>query len=215
MTGGRRSTTSLGAIVAGGMSRRFGSPKALAEVGGRPIVRRVRDALAEAVRDVVVIANEPELFADLDLPIRPDEIPGIGALGGIRRALSWAREEKRRGALCVACDMPFVSPALLRLILARAETSKAAAVVPESGGRHGLEPLCAWYSVDCISAIDGMIARGEGSVSKLVDRVVEVRVPRAEVARVGDPDVLFLNVNTAEDHWRAVLIASGQTHASS
>lgn len=214
MTGGRRSAASLGAILAGGMSRRFGSPKALAEVGGRPIVRRVRDALAEAVRDVVVIANEPGLFAGLDLPIRPDEIAGIGALGGIRRALSWAKEEERAGALCVACDMPFVSPALLRLILARAEEASAAAVVPESGGRRGMEPLCAWYSVDCISAIDGMIARGEGSVTGLIGRVAEVRVPRAEVARLGDPDVLFLNVNTAEDHRRAVLIASQSPDAS-
>lgn len=214
MTGGVRSSASLGAILAGGMSSRFGSPKALAMVGGRPIVHRVRDALAEAVRDVVLVANDPDLFADLDLPVRPDEIPGIGALGGVRRALSWAREEKRPGALCIACDMPFVSPALLRLILARSAAPGAAAVVPESGGRRGVEPLCAWYSVACIPAIDGMIARGEGSVHRLLDRVPETRVPRAEVARVGDPDVLFLNVNTAEDHWRAVLIASRTADAS-
>lgn len=211
-----RKSTSLGAILAGGMSRRFGSPKALAEVGGRAIVARVRDALALVVRDVVLVANEPGLFAHLDLPIRGDDVPGLGAIGGVRKALAWAREERRAGALCVACDMPFVSADLLRLIVSRVEGTEADAVVPESGGRRGVEPLCAWYSVACIPAVDGLIARATGAaMGALLDRVRVERIPRMEVARVGDPDVLFLNVNTAEDHWRAHLIASRPTDASS
>lgn len=205
-------SASLGAILAGGMSRRFGAPKALAEVGGRAIVARVRDALSLVVRDVVLIANEPGLFAHLDLPIRGDDVPGLGAIGGVRKALAWAREEKRAGALCIACDMPFVSADVLRLVLERAEGARADAVVPESGGRRGVEPLCAWYSVGCIPAVDGLIASGTGAaMGALLDRVRVERVPLAEVARIGDPEVLFLNVNTAEDHWRAHLIASGQT----
>jgi len=209
-------SSALGAILAGGMSRRFGAPKALAEVGGRAIVARVRDALAAAVHDVVLIANEPKLYAHLDLPIRGDDVPGLGAIGGVRKALAWAREERRAGALCVACDMPFVSAELLRLIAARAEATKADAVVPESGGRRGMEPLCSWYSVACIPAIDGLISRGGGAaMGALLERIGEERIPRAEVARIGNPDVLFLNVNTAEDHWRAHLIASTRTDASS
>lgn len=211
-----RKSTSLGAILAGGMSRRFGAPKALAEVGGRAIVVRVRDALAQVARDVVLIANEPDLFAHLDLPIRRDDVPGLGAIGGVRKALAWAREERRPGALCIACDMPFVTPELLRLVVAAAEVGQAEAVVPESGGRRGVEPLCAWYSVACIGAIDGLIARGQGAaMGALLDRVRVERVPRARVARIGDPDVLFLNVNTAEDHWRAHLTASRQSDAPS
>jgi molybdopterin-guanine dinucleotide biosynthesis protein A len=70
--------TPLGVILAGGASRRFGSPKALARVGGRRIVDRVRDALRAAVPEVVVSANQPELFADLGLPIRGDEVAGLG-----------------------------------------------------------------------------------------------------------------------------------------
>ena len=200
---------SLGAILAGGASRRFGSPKALAAVGGRPIVERVRDAVGSVVDDVVLVANAPELFAGLGLPVRPDGVPGVGALGGVRTALIWAREEGRPGALCVACDMPFVSPALLMRLLERAAASGAGAVVPESRGRRGVEPLCAWYSAACVEVVDRMIEEGDTAVHALLARVRVDRVPLDEVERIGDAGVLFLNVNTAEDHERAMRIAAG------
>lgn len=190
----------LGVILAGGASTRFGAPKALATVGGRRIVDRVRDALSAAVPEVVVSANDPALFADLGLPMRLDDIPGAGPLGGIHTALRWAMESGRSGALVVACDMPWVSASLLRMIARRAESTRADAVVPESGGRRGLEPLCAWYSIRCLPRIERMIADGERRVHRLLVGGVDAEIiPLADVRRVGDPDLLFLNVNTVDD----------------
>jgi molybdopterin-guanine dinucleotide biosynthesis protein A len=198
---------SLGAILAGGASRRFGAPKALAEVGGRRIVERVRDALAEAVGEIVLVANEPALFADLHLPTRGDRVAGLGALAGIDAALRWTMEMGRPGAICVACDMPFVSPALLREIAARAAAGDADAVVPESGGRRGIEPLCAWYSARCLAAIERALASDDRSLAALVGAVRTERISIDDVRRFGDPDVIFLNVNTPGDHRRALEIA--------
>ncbi|HEX2080425.1 MAG TPA: molybdenum cofactor guanylyltransferase, partial [Longimicrobium sp.] len=147
----------LGVILAGGASRRFGAPKALARAGRRRIIDRVCDALSAAVPEVVISANDPALFADLDLPTRADEIRGQGALGGIHTALRWAAERGRSGALVVACDMPWITAELLRTIAERAASSEADAVVPESGGRRGVEPLCAWYSVRCLPHVERMI----------------------------------------------------------
>lgn len=189
----------LGVILAGGRSRRFGAPKALARVGGRRIVDRVRDALAAAVPRVVLVANEPGLFDDVGLPVRPDAVPGLGALGGVRTALRWAREEGMDGALVVACDLPFVSPALLRILAARAEATDADAVIPESRGRLGVEPLCAWYGVRALPVVDAMLQGGERRMGALLDRLRTARIPLAEVASAGDPLTLFLNVNTVED----------------
>jgi molybdopterin-guanine dinucleotide biosynthesis protein A len=197
----------LGAILAGGASRRFGSPKALARVGGRTIVARVRDALAEAGLDAVLIASESWRFDDLRLPTRGDRLPGLGALAGVETALRWAMEDGRNGALCVACDMPFISPPLLREIAARALEGDADAIVPESGGRRGFEPLCAWYSVDCLPAIERALASGDRSLRALVDAARAERIPLMDVRRCGDPDVIFLNVNTPGDLRRAVEIA--------
>jgi molybdopterin-guanine dinucleotide biosynthesis protein MobB len=189
----------LGVILAGGASRRFGAPKALARMDGRRIVDRVREALAAAVPEVVVSANDPALFADLGLPVRADEVPGQGALGGIHTALRWAMEGGRPGALVVACDMPWVTAALLRTIAERAAAAGADAVVPESGGRRGVEPLCAWYSVRCLPEIERMIGEGERRVHRLIERIRADVVPLAEVRRIGDPHILFHNVNTPED----------------
>jgi molybdopterin-guanine dinucleotide biosynthesis protein A len=197
----------LAAILAGGESRRFGSPKALARVGGVRVIDRVAAAVREAADRVVLVANHPGMFADLDLPVRPDAVPGAGALGGVHAALLWASDEGRPGALCVACDMPFVPAGLLRRILARAAEGGADVVVPESTGRRGVEPLCAFYSAGCLPEVERMLADGERRLVDLLGRVRTVRVPLEEVRRWGEPETLFLNVNTPADHARAEEVA--------
>lgn len=194
-------------MLAGGESRRFGSPKALARVGGRSVVERVVDAARGAVPEVVLVANRPEWFAALKLPTRPDSVPGSGPLGGVQAALRWAAEERRPGALCLPCDTPFLHPGLLRRLVERAAAPDADVVVPESPGRRGVEPLCAVYSVACLPAVESLLAAGEPRMTALLERVRTVRLPLAEVSRWGDPAVLFLNVNTPDDHRRAVEIA--------
>lgn len=193
----------LGVILAGGASRRFGAPKALARVGGRRIVDRVRDALAAAVPDVVLSANHPALFADLRLPVRADHVAGTGALGGILTALRWAAERGASGALVVACDMPWVSAELLQALVHRAASTTADAVVPQSGGRRGMEPLCAWYSVRALPQVERMIGEGERRVHLLTGRVRTEVISLDDVRRIGDPGILFLNVNTVDDLRRA------------
>lgn len=197
----------LGAVLAGGASRRFGSPKALATVGGRSIAERVLDALRGAVDDVALIANQPELFAHLGVSVHRDIRPGQGPLGGIRTALVRATE-RRPGALCVACDVPFASAALLRLILDHAAAHPGRIVMPESRGRRGVEPLCAFYPHACLPLVRRMLVTGERKVYALADRAITHRVPLAEVEAVGDPDVLFFNVNTTDDLRRAEEIAA-------
>jgi molybdopterin-guanine dinucleotide biosynthesis protein MobB len=192
-----------GILLAGGESRRFGTPKALARVGGRTIAARVCDALRAATPDVRAVANRPELVAGLGLPQRPDAVAGIGALGGILTALRWAVEDGRRGVLVAACDLPFLSPGLFRALLARARATGADAVLPESTGPHGFEPLCAWYGAACLPAVEAMAAAGERRAHRLADRVQAARLPLEEVAHHGVPSILFFNVNTVNDQREA------------
>jgi molybdopterin-guanine dinucleotide biosynthesis protein A len=169
------------------------------------IVERVRDALGVVAGETVVIANEAGIFDGLEMEQRADAVAGVGPLGGIVTALRWAMERGHGGALCVACDMPFVSAALLRRI---AERAGDGIVVPESGGRRGVEPLCAWYPASCLPAAQRMIAEGSRALHELLDIVPTQRIPLAEVELCGDPEVLFLNVNTPADHERAERIAA-------
>lgn len=193
----------LGAILAGGASRRFGSPKALAEVGGRRIIDRVRDVLAEAADEMMLITNEPDRFGGIALPMSGDRAPGLGPLAGVEAALLRASERGASGALCVSCDMPFLSAALLREIASRGDEARA--VVPESG--RGIEPLGAWYPVSVRMAVSRLLASEDRSLRALLDTVETVRIPVDEVRRFGDPEILFFNVNTPGDLERAERIA--------
>jgi molybdopterin-guanine dinucleotide biosynthesis protein A len=198
----------FGAILAGGRNVRYGAPKALATVGGERVIDRVMRALRTVTPDLILIANDADEYASVGLPMRPDARPGLGALGGIYTALLWAREAGRPGILAVACDMPFLDARLLAR-LAEGAARGADVVAPESGGRRGVEPLCAYYSTRCIAAIEAQLGHGDFHVIGFYDDVAVERVPLAEVRAFGDPQVLFLNINTPQERERAEALAHG------
>lgn len=192
---------SLGTILAGGRNRRYGSHKALAELGGARIIDRVANAVAVAASRVVVVANDLDVYRDVGEEVRPDVQPGLGALGGIYSAVQWAAEVDCDVALTVACDMPFVSAGLLERLVEVADPG--AAVLPASQGPRGLEPLCAVYGVGCLDAISAAIERGDRAVISFFEDVDLRVLDTSEVARYGRAEHMFMNVNRQEDRLRA------------
>ncbi len=78
----------LGAVLAGGASRRMGVDKALIKIDGVPLVQHAAKALTEAgVDEVVVVGGDPERLRALELRYVPDRFPHQGPLGGIVTAL--------------------------------------------------------------------------------------------------------------------------------
>jgi molybdopterin-guanine dinucleotide biosynthesis protein A len=189
-----------GAILAGGGATRFaGRPKGLEVVGGERILDRLADVLGSALGSPpLLVANAPDARAwRPDLRVVPDLRPGLGSLGGIYTAVI----EAPAPVVCVAWDMPFVTPALVRRL---AEGLAAAdAVLPGSGGRRGVEPMCAAYGPACGDAIAASLDAGDLRAIAFHARIRVDILPLDEVARCGDPAALFFNVNTAEDLARA------------
>jgi molybdopterin-guanine dinucleotide biosynthesis protein A len=204
----------IGALIAGGVSSRYGAPKAFAEVGSERIVDRVLRALDAAVPTVLAIVNDPLIAESLRVPTRPDRVPDAGALGGIHAALHWARERGATAVLAVGCDTPLLPPALLAELADAYRRAAGADTAPdvyaaESGGRRGIEPLCAVYGVSCIAAIEGALERGDRRLIGFHGDVTVTRLPLARVAAHGDPATLFLNVNTPADRDTAERIIAG------
>ncbi|HEX2167118.1 MAG TPA: molybdenum cofactor guanylyltransferase [Longimicrobiales bacterium] len=201
---GREGGQVTGAIIAGGASSRFGSPKALAEVGGVRIVDRVARALRDAVDEIIAIINDEQLALEVGLPHRPDVLQGAGALAGVHAALVWAQERCSHGVVAAGCDMPFVSSALLIELLAHAPEHDI--VLPASPGPRGVEPLCAFYSTSCIAPIEASIARGDARMIGFHSHVRVHTLPPDAVREFGDPAILFMNLNTEQDRVQAELL---------
>jgi molybdopterin-guanine dinucleotide biosynthesis protein A len=185
-----------GIVQAGGKSTRMGgNPKALIELGGRSIVERVVAALTPAVDDVLVVTNTPELYAFLGLPMVADVYPDHGSLGGIYSGLRAAGEI----AFTVACDMPFLHPAVVRLVVERA--GEGDVVIPRVGEQ--LETMHAAYSRACLAPIEARLRAGRLKIVGFFDDVRVVEIGAAEVARFRDPAIAFMNVNTPDELERA------------
>ncbi|NNK49379.1 MAG: molybdenum cofactor guanylyltransferase [Gemmatimonadetes bacterium] len=200
MSDGPRSDI-LGVVLAGGRSRRYGSDKAFAELGGVSLVQRAARTLMPLVDRVVVVANDLDRHSAEEQTVRPDLVSGIGPLGGLHTAVAWAAEEGMRGAVVLATDMPFVPTPLLEDLASTLEPG--AAVLPASRGPRGFEPLCAAYDVGCLPAIEAAIEKGDRAVISFLPAVDLRIVELARVSSYGDPDTMFFNVNRPEDHFRA------------
>lgn len=196
-----------GVVLAGGGSTRFGGrPKGLETVGGRRILDRLVDQFVAAFGEPpLLIANAPDA-ADwrADLRVVPDVQPGLGALGGILTAVVAAPAP----VVVAAWDMPFVPASLLRALAEG--LGLADAVLPESGSRRGMEPLCAAYGPACADAIERALARGD---QRAIGFHSEVRLSVLDAGAVracGDPARIFFNVNTDEDLVQAESLAAAE-----
>jgi molybdenum cofactor guanylyltransferase len=186
-----------GVILAGGKSRRMGgSPKALLPFGGRPLIEHIAETLRSVLPNCLVVTNTPDLYAFLGLPMVGDVFPEGGSLGGIYSGLRAAPGDH---ALCVACDMPFLSAPLVTHLAGRA--AEADVVIPDAGGE--LQTLHAVYGKACLPPMERRLRSGQLRIAGLFDDVRVQRVPADEVARFADPDTAFLNLNTPEDLARA------------
>lgn len=192
-------------MAGGGASRYGGQPKGLERVGGVRIIDRVADALRPCTDDLLLVANDPAAVDWLPgVQVARDILPGVGSVAGIHAALRCAGGP----VLVVAWDMPFVPPALLAALRQIAERDGSAVAVAESGSRRGVEPMCAYYALDCAPAIEQAVARGDRRVVGFFDDVRVSRISIEHVERLGALEHIFLNVNTPEDLIRAERIAA-------
>lgn len=167
----------LGALIAGGQSRRFGSDKALALIAGRPLLAHVIEGLEQQVDEVVICGREWSGLASL--PDRP--APDQGPLGGICAALHHARENGFDAVLTAGCDTLPVPHGLTGLF----------------GRRPGVikdQPLFGFWSADMALLLDAYLADQPR-------RDMRGWIEHSGVREI-DPPIAFSNVNTPEDYAR-------------
>jgi molybdopterin-guanine dinucleotide biosynthesis protein A len=194
-----------GLILAGGASRRFGSPKAFARFDGQPMIARVADVLQAFVDEILVsVADESQGAAARSAlgairtsagPSKPrivvDARRGRGPIEGLSRGLHAARGDT---VLLAPCDAPLLAPGLYDVLLAALADFDAA--VPRL---DAIDPVRAVYRrAPAVDVLDREGDRVE-SPSGLVDRLRVAFVDEGDLRRA-DPHLRsFLDVNVPED----------------
>ncbi|MHB8595929.1 MAG: molybdenum cofactor guanylyltransferase [Ktedonobacteraceae bacterium] len=189
-------------ILAGGRSSRMGTDKALLPLSNAShstFLAQLAATLASLCNELLLVARDEEQAArykaaTADVRIVTDKAPDYGPLMGIYSGLSAIQATK---ALIVAVDMPFVQPALVSLLLARA--SATAITVPVVNAVP--QVLCAVYPRSLLPQIAITIAQGRRDPRSLLTSAPVQYIDEAQL-RVVDPQLRsFINVNTPEE-WR-------------
>lgn len=190
----------IGVVLAGGRSQRMGSEKAALIVGGVPLLRRVVERLAVALPDILVIGPETLQALVPNIRVVPDEAPGRGPLGGIVTAFDAVPSQH---LFVVACDMPFVEPALVHEMVRLLDETPDVDVVALRTQR-GVEPLHALYRSTCLAAMRAQLLSGDGALHRLLEQL-RVREVMPEDGVYYDPAGLSaFNANTPEEWQQAM-----------
>jgi molybdopterin-guanine dinucleotide biosynthesis protein A len=172
-------------VLAGGRSTRFCSDKALATVGGRPLIQHAAKAFQAAGCAVTVVADQPGKYAALGLPTIADVQPGLGPLGGLLTALRDAGTAP--AVLLAACDLHGWGPDWAAALLA-APPGAAIALFDTDP----VQPLLGRYATALLPVIGRRIDAGRRSMHGLLDEVVPLRLPPPAATAL-------INVNRRED----------------
>lgn len=183
MNDAHRPSPVAGVVLTGGASRRMGTDKAFVEVGGRPMVRRVADALVGAgCSPVECQGGDADRLSELGLAVVADTVAGAGPLAAIGQAL-----ERHPTVVVAACDLPGLDASTVRRLVDAVRDGATAAVAVADGRRH----LVTCWTAPTRDAVIAAVARGRRSVMATLAGVGAVDV---EVA----PDVVR-NVNRPVD----------------
>ncbi len=183
----------------------MGTDKGLLPFRGVSMVAYILRQVKNLGEETFIITNNIEAYNHIDVPVFPDVIPGLGALGGLYSAL---RRAKHNYVLALACDMPFINRPLLEHMMALAHGYDA--VVPRLNSKL-CEPFRSVYAKSCLGPIKVAIDTGERRATGFL-HLVQVRyVEREEIEKFDYSLTSFFNVNSPEELAEAERLAVAQT----
>jgi molybdopterin-guanine dinucleotide biosynthesis protein A len=202
-------TDVTGILLAGGKSRRMGADKRHLLIGGQRLYERSLAALQSTFQEVRIVIAQDSSPLSTDVPVLRDLVPNCGTLGGIYTGL---KEAGTAYVFAVACDMPFLNPAVIRYLVSL--KSQADVVIVRLS--HGVQPTHAVYSRQCLPAFEEMLHAGRLKVQDIVAHSsLVVRLVEYDELREIDPEGhSFLNVNTPAE-LEVVRSLHGQSRKSS
>jgi molybdopterin-guanine dinucleotide biosynthesis protein A len=184
-------------VLCGGKSRRAGFDKQTIRIDSELIAMRIAGALRPFFDEVILVTNQPSLYAQSPYRVVEDIIKEAGPLGGIHAGLTCVKGD---WAFVTACDMPNVSEAYLHWLFRYVEEEGAttdALVVRHENGM--LEPMNALYAKRCLPQMEQALLQNERKIADLLLRIHTLYLPARELAAFGGSETLFFNMNTPQE----------------
>ena len=187
----------LGAILAGGQSKRMGKDKLFLELDNKKLIEHTIDKVKKYLKKVIVITNQDnEFFSKNNLTTVKDCIEGqLGPLAGILTAMKWAKENLNKCSWIATfpCDTPFFPESIIKSFIEESEKKESLILSASSHGRkHNIFGL---WSLDLYDKLkDDLINK---KVRKVQDWTEKNKIKNLEFTfKDYDP---FFNINTEED----------------
>ena len=187
----------LGAILAGGQSKRMGKDKLFLELNNKKLIEHTIDKVKKYLKEVIIITNQDnEFFSKNNLTTVKDCIKGqLGPLVGILTAMKWAKENLK-GCSWIAtfpCDTPFFPETIIKKFIEKSKKKDSLLLCVSSHGRkHNIFGL---WSIELYEKLQDDLINNK--IRKVQDWIEKNKITNLEFNfKEYDP---FFNINTQED----------------
>lgn len=186
----------LGAILAGGTSRRMGRDKSEVIIGHHTMAEHVANALCAVAMRTVVVGREGSV-AGVDAIA--DTVPGRpGPLAGLVTAFSIS---DGLPVLLVSVDQPFLRQDTLKAL---ASSKGGEAHVPVHEGVR--QVTCALYGPECLRRAEALLARGwpHATLQRLLDETETIEIGARDWKTWGEDGRSWCGIDTEDDLSEAI-----------
>ena len=177
-------------ILSGGLSRRFGSNKALARLDGERLIDQLIARLANQTSGPIVVnAPDEDSYGLPAIQFVEDEVGDkLGPLAGIHAAISWAEQHGYESVCTTPVDTPFVPTNYVSSM-----TSLRGPVIASFAGKY--HPIHGAWPVTLKDSLEAGITAGMRAVMSWVD-TIDATVLDFSNSCDADP---FININRPAD----------------
>ncbi|MDC3417847.1 molybdenum cofactor guanylyltransferase [Aquibacillus salsiterrae] len=183
-----------GVLLAGGKSRRYGSPKSFATHKGIPFYHYSIDALNSMCDELLIVTNQSlaqtfkEKEPNITIVTDQDEVKGQGPLAGILTAME---QIDANWFFILPTDVPFMEKWVVQQLIAAIDT-ESQVIIPTVAGRD--QPLIGLYHSSVKQTISQLLQNEKRSMRALFENV---HVKKITI----DEEAPFRNINAQEDYF--------------
>ncbi|WP_273131040.1 molybdenum cofactor guanylyltransferase [Bacillus weihaiensis] len=185
----------IGVLLAGGESKRFGSSKAFATYRHHEFWEHSYNVLKNTTDHQLIISHPRDLdsYEQKSIPVLLDDlhVRGLGPLAGIYTAMNHYNSE---WFVVLSCDIPKVTPEIIKKLLECSEEN-VQAVIPTIEGK--IHPLIGIYHQSIFKQIETKLKKNELKMIKLLD---EIQTKYVKEDQLGVTQNAFSNINSQEDY---------------